>query len=255
LSAQAFKDGPLTLGWAAHGLTQAQKDNLINGQADVVNVSQTDLDINGTFRWTFDTTAHAVACLAAADLNGDGREEIAIGTVYFCVPAATADGGRLWQDEDYNDYWRAGPVFAHLGIGDVDGDGALEVVTVGADSLIHCISCQGEKKWTCSIGDEAAGLVLHQGLIIAASLTGDVHAVDGRGNGLWRTDLGKPCTAMAKAGDALCVAVEGGDLFRLTGKGEVTSRTSLPTPVTRLLGRNNGDVIAATAEGLVGISL
>ena len=113
----------------------------------------------GALRWTFDTVAHCVTCLDAGDLNGDGREEIAAGTVYFCVPAITGDGGRLWEDEDYNDYWTAGPIFPFVHVADVDGDGEPEVITAGSDTLIHCINCRGEKKWTYSIGDDPAGRV------------------------------------------------------------------------------------------------
>jgi len=144
---------------------------------------------DGAVRWTFDTAAHSVTCLAAGDLNGDGRDEVAAGTVYFCVPAATADGQRLWQDEEYNDYWRGGPHFTDIHIADVDADGQLEVITAASDTLVHCISHLGEKKWTLSIGDDPAGLVLISRGIAAASRTGDLHLIDGQGNRLWRLSL------------------------------------------------------------------
>ena len=203
----------------------------------------------GELRWTFDTTAHSVTCLAAGDLNGDGRDELAVGTVYFCVPAATADGARLWQDEDYNDYWQAGPHFSFVHIADVDGDGELEVITVASDTLVHCIDHLGEKKWTRSIGDDPAGLVIMGEGIAAASKTGDVHLIDGQGKLLWRTRLDSPCTALARAGNLLAVAVESGRIVWLQRTGQPAATVELPDCAMLLLGHDDGGAVAATADG------
>jgi len=208
---------------------------------------------DGAFRWTVDTASHSVTCLASGDLNADGRDEIAVGTVYFCVPAITPDGQRLWQDEDYNDYWQAGPNFPFIEIADVDGDGDLEVITVGADTLVHCISNVGEKKRTHSIGDEAAGLAVTRYGIVAASQTGDVHLLDGRGERIWRLRLGSPCTALAVADERLCVGTETGEVVWVTATGEPVSRCALPSPALKLLGRADGAVLAATDDGLTEI--
>ena len=206
---------------------------------------------DGTFRWTFDTAAHAVTCLASSDLNGDGREEVAIGTVYFCVPAATADGERLWQDEDYNDYWRAGPTFLSVHIADVDADGRLEVITAASDTLVHCIDRLGEKKWTTSIGDGPAGLCLLDGTIVAASRTGDVHGIDGSGQRLWRRPVGAPCTALAAADAVACVAAESGALVWFGPDGSPTASAQLPAPASHLLLLSSGGTLAACADGAI----
>lgn len=203
----------------------------------------------GELRWTFDTAAHSVTCLAAGDLNGDGCEEIVIGTVYFCVPAATADGGRLWQDEDYNDYWRAGPTFPFIHIADVDSDGELEAITAGSDTLVHCISNVGEKKWTYSIGDDPAGLVVFGDSVVAASLTGDVHCIDGRGVRRWRLVLGSPCTALAGVGDIVFVATEAGAVVAVDRAGEAVGRAGLAAPARHLFACGNGAVLAADGGG------
>ncbi|NLB97650.1 MAG: hypothetical protein GX785_18305 [Armatimonadetes bacterium] len=203
---------------------------------------------DGGFRWTADTAAHATTCLARGDLNHDGRDEIVAGTVYFCVPAFTADGERLWQDEDYNDYWQAGPTFPFVAVADVDADGDLEVLTVGSDTLVHCISHLGEKKWTHSIGDEAAGLVVLPQGIVAASLTGDLHLIDGRGNRAWRRELGSPCTALTQAGHGVCVATEAGDLVWVDAASTPLSRWRLPAPAECLLG-THAAIWAGTRDG------
>ena len=204
---------------------------------------------DGSLRWTVDTASHSTTCLAAGDLNGDGRDEIAVATVYFCLPALTADGERLWQDEDYNDYWQAGPNFPFVAIGDVDGDGAPEVVTVGSDTLVHCISHTGEKKWTLSVGDEAAGLALSGERIAVASLTGDLHLLNGRGERLWRVPLGSPCTALALAGGRWCASTEAGDLVWIDGAGRPVGRFRLPAPARHQPAAGAGALLAATADG------
>jgi outer membrane protein assembly factor BamB len=203
---------------------------------------------DGQLRWTFDTTAHSVTCLAAADLNRDGRQEIAVGTVYYNVLATTADGARLWQDEDYNDFWRAGPVFPFVLAHDVDADGNVEVVSVGSDTLVHCISHLGEKKWTYSIGDEAAGLVLLGGNVCAASLTGDLHCIDGQGRGLWRLGLGSPCTALCPTAEGVAVALENGVVCWVNCAGAVTHRARLPAPAELLASCGPAGVFAAGGD-------
>jgi len=204
---------------------------------------------DGKVRWTFDTAAHSVTCLAAGDLNQDGREEIAVATVYFCVPAINADGGRLWEDEDYNDYWTAGPIFPFLQMADVDADGQLEVVTAGSDTLVHCLDHRGVKKWTRSIGDDPAGLVVTPEGIAAASLTGDLHLLDGQGKRVWRLTLGSPCAALAGVGEGLCVALENGEVVCVDKAGSVTGAHSLSAPAAHLLGLSDGQVVVATGEG------
>jgi len=203
----------------------------------------------GELRWTFDTTAHGVTALAAGDLNHDGRDEIAVGTVYFCVPAVTPDGLRLWEDEDYNDFWNAGPLFPFVRVGDVDGDGDREVITAGSDTLIHCIDRCGVKKWTTSIGDEPRGLVLTEAGIAAASGTGDVHLVDGSGRRVWRHGDETPCTALCGS-STLCVAREDGRVEWLSLEGEVVAEARLTAPAGQLLAVGQ-DIVAATTDGRV----
>ncbi len=206
---------------------------------------------DGEMRWTFDTAAHSVTCISAADLSGDGRDDIAVGTVYFCIPAITSDGERLWADEDYNDYWSAGPNFPYLATGDVDGDGDIEVIGAGSDTLVHCVSHCGEKKWTYSIGDDPAGLVLLPSGVVAASETGDLHCIDGNGSAVWRLALGSPCTALCEVGGGVAVATEAGDVVWVDGAGEIERSVRLDAPASHLLGGPDGMVTAATASGAV----
>ncbi len=202
----------------------------------------------GELRWTFDTAAHSVTAVAAGDMNHDGRDELAVGTVYYCVPAITCDGDRLWEDEDYNDYWTAGPVFPFVHVADVDGDGELEVITVASDTLIHCIDHLGVKKWTCSIGDEARGLLVTPAGIVAASATGDAHLVDGQGCPVWRHAAEVSCTAATTCAEGVCVAREDGRVEWLSLQGELVARHELAAPAT-LLQATAAGVVAALSDG------
>jgi hypothetical protein len=199
----------------------------------------------GELRWTFDTAAHSVTAVAAGDLNHDGRDEIAVGTVYYCVPAITADGERLWEDEDYNDFWTAGPVFPFVQVADVDGDGDLEVITCGTDTLLHCLDRWGVKKWTCSVGDEARGLLVIPEGVVAAAATGDVHLVNGQGEPVWRVADEVPCTAAVLSGETICVAREDGRVEWLSRQGELLARHQLPAAATLLQALPDGVVAAA----------
>lgn len=209
---------------------------------------------DGSFRWTFETAAHSVTCLAAGDLNADGRDEVAVGTVYFCVPAIDGDGGRLWEDEDYNDYWTAGPHFPFIQVSDVDGDGHLEVVTAASDTLVHCISHLGEKKWTLSIGDDPAGLVVMPWGIAAASRTGDLHCIDGNGVLLWRISLDSPCTALAGHGQCVAVATEAGGLHLVRSDGSVVMSADIGSEVQHIMSLPDNQLVAAAAGELVAFS-
>ena len=207
---------------------------------------------DGTFRWTFLTCAHGVTALSAGDLNNDGRDEIAAGTEYFCVPAITADGLRLWQDEDYNDYWQAGPIFPYIEIRDVDRDGKAEVLATGHDTLLHCISNIGEKKWTYSFGDEPAGMVILDDTIAVASATGSLHLIDGKGKRRWKLILPEPCTALSRSGEGLCVGLVTGHVFWVNKKGEITAQANLSAASCLL---NGFDQQVLIADGRTGLSM
>lgn len=242
----------------AHGRALAVAD--LDGDGRLWPILGTDawrvhaISPDGALRWTFDTAAHSVTSLAVGDLNHDGREEVVAGSVYYCVPAITADGQRLWEDEDYNDFWTAGPVFPWVRVADVDGDGDLETITAGSDTLIHCIDRLGVKKWARSIGDEPRGLLVTPGGLAAASATGDVHLVDGRGGLVWRHADPVPCTALVADGcSGLCVAREDGRLEWLDAAGRLQARVGLTAPAV-LLAATPAGVVAALADGLAAYS-
>jgi hypothetical protein len=207
---------------------------------------------DGTWRWTFETAAHAVNCLAAGDLNRDGRDEIAVGTVYFCVPAISADGTRLWEDEDYNDFWRAGPNFRILHIADVDRDGDLEVITAAADTLVHCIDGAGNKKWTADIGDDCAGLTAAPDTVWAAAGDGTVLCFDGQGNRIGRYVLADECTALAARGKTACAATGDGRVIVLDpAEGVVAASQAHTSGISHLAWLDEHTVVNVAQNGTI----
>lgn len=202
------------------------------------------LTAEGALRWTFDTAAHAVTALAAHDLNGDGRDEIVCATVYFCVPAITAEGARLWEDEDYNDFWRAGPHFRTVLVHDIDSDGVPEVLSAAGDTCVHCISARGEKKWAVSIGDEPVGLAVCHGLVWAASADGNAHRLDGCGRRLGQVRLGRSLTCLAALPNGLAAANGEGTITVLAPDGALKAAFRLALPCTRMVASGRALAVA-----------
>ena len=157
----------------------------------------------------------------------------------------------MWEDEDYNDYWRTGPGFEFVAIADVDGDGEKEVVATASDTLVHCINSQGKKKWSRSIGDEPDGLVVLEAGIVAGSRTGEVHLLDGRGERLWRVPVGGVITGMCGSGTGVCTATVEGELVWLQSDGQVAAWATGAEQVVCLLDAGEGKVLAGCANGRV----
>lgn len=197
---------------------------------------------DGALRWTFDTAAHAVTALAAHDLNADGRDEIVCATVYFCLPAITADGARLWEDEDYNDYWRAGPTFRTVVVCDLDGNGLPEVLSAAADTCVHCISARGEKIWAVSIGDEPVGLEVAHGAVWAASTDGAVHRLDASGRRLSLFRVAGNLTGLAALANGAAAADAQGTVVLMAADGRPRAVACIPEPVTGMA--PNGSALA-----------
>ncbi|MBT3379074.1 MAG: PQQ-binding-like beta-propeller repeat protein [Lentisphaerae bacterium] len=148
------------------------------------------IDANGKLLW-HQESVHASTAGCAVDLTGDGKQEVVCGTEYYWWPCAKPDdGSKLWGYRT-----AGGPCANAVGAGDIDGDGANEVIFGGADTLLQAVGPDGKRRWTFNTGDEVTSVTCidvngdGNAETIATSLSFNVYCVDGSGTLLWRTGL------------------------------------------------------------------
>jgi outer membrane protein assembly factor BamB len=134
---------------------------------------------------------------AVADLAGDGKLAIVVGTMML------GDGhGRVIAIEavSQKDRWMAkipGHIQSEPALIDLDGDKVLDVLvtTWRGDKRVHALSGKdGSELWTYKMaGDMYHGVSAfdHQGVhIVAASIEGDVALLDAKGKAVWAQKVG-----------------------------------------------------------------
>lgn len=113
------------------------------------------LDGNGNELWKINTNMimplqnGQQGAPAIADIDGDGYPEIII-ALYSDVPLEA--NGQIWCiDRNGNVKWKTTlpkKVSFHPAIGDVDGDGDLEILTGCDDGKLYCLDKSGNVKWS-----------------------------------------------------------------------------------------------------------
>lgn len=141
---------------------------------------------------------------AVVDLDGDGSLDIVAGTGTDALNYGSAAGKRVHAFNRYGDELPGWPVatnaqiMASPAIGDVDGDGRPDVVTVGEDGLVYAHRADGSLLWTsCNMSNQPPSTACHQiygthGSATIADVDGDgrldviadtekaLHVLDGR---------------------------------------------------------------------------
>jgi len=140
--------------------------------------------------WDYVFYAHAATVLAAADFDGDRREEIVCGNAYYCCDVVDDNGKGLLRGQG-----NIGPEQSAAAAADVDDDGKPEVILGTDGGWVHCFDGDGKMLWEANLGDRVTR-------ILPLDVDGDgkpelrcsaesayVFAVGRDGTILWRTPL------------------------------------------------------------------
>ena len=203
--------------------------------------------------WQRQIEHHAARSLVIADVDGDGRQEILVGTEYYNSNLLEADGRVRWTV-------RAGPGFNALGLVDVDGDGVLESVYGSLDGNLYVVDSRaGATRWTANLGDEVRFCVPQRspgatGIgLVAGSDSGNLCSLSPAGERLWRLDLDAPITGLVVTGTTegqMAAATAAGQVVAVSADGAATARGSQGAPVTALRARGRA-LLLGTGSGAV----
>jgi len=166
---------------------------------------------DGTKLWE-EASGQGVDDVWAADLDGDGVDEVIVGYNGATGLHAFSSGGeRLWKRTDLGNVW-------HVTAGDMDGDGGVDVVTTSAQGKVHITSAADGKPLRTldpglyanmvrtAPGRSVPGLKGDVVLVVGTAPSGlAMVALGGDGKTLWTT----PLPADTQSCDALSVSPDG----------------------------------------------
>jgi hypothetical protein len=208
------------------------------------------------------TSVPNVKCIAVADIDGDGRPEIIVGTTNSNISAFRwPDLARVWNQNGI--YHGAG----RIALADLDGDGKLEVLVSDHYGSVHIISADGRRKWNAysELGDVTfdTGDINGDGKleILNGSSTGVLAAAAFPIKPLWafnnygyavRTVLASDLDGDGKA--ETIAGLDSGYLFALGGDGKVrwqveTGSAVLSLEYATIRDKESKVLIAALRDG------
>jgi Concanavalin A-like lectin/glucanases superfamily/FG-GAP-like repeat/Bacterial TSP3 repeat/PQQ-like domain len=143
----------------------------------------------GKRKWRTSLGGDIFSTPACADIDGDGKLEILVGS---------SDDNLYCIDETGNTQWTystAGDIYSSPAISDLDNDGDLEIVFGSRDNKVYCVSHTGTTEWTYSTSgdvdsDPAIGDIDGDGKmeIIIGSDDNDLYCLSDTGSLQWKYD-------------------------------------------------------------------
>ena len=211
---------------------------------------------DGTLKWAEWVRYHAIAALAAADVDGDGQAEVIVGTEYSTpLNVHNSDGSFRWTtfeevgSEGNATTPRRGIGLTHLQLVDVDRDGVREIVYGTQDGWLYAVKPQdGAEVWHANIVGEVVGLIAVPGGLVAASEFGSLYAFSHRGELRWHVEIGEWIRAIAPVGKHLVAAVEKGVLLACDADGRRVGSMAMEAEI-RGLWPCRGGVVCPLAGG------
>ena len=174
------------------------------------------LAADGSPRWTKSFGA-ALNDVAAADLDGDGKDEAILGRQDYFVTVLDDDGRELWSQQI--PFYRERPVVACVMAGDIDGDGKPEVVAGAHNWRFYAFRADGTELWNYeTVRKSRSGAVADidgdgKAEILCGTEYYSTTTLKGDGTRLWSYSFGPICHEVATGsfdGDKTRGAVYGG---------------------------------------------
>ena len=235
----------------------------------VRNITLADLDGDGTreivigcdswqymayspaleLRWKTVYYAHGATVGHVADLDGDGKPEIIAGNAYYSLQILNHRGKVLSSRSG-----SFGPEQTAVTSGDLRGDGKRAAILGTDGGSVLAFDAKGTKLWEANVGDRVTSLrcdmVAGKPQIIAASESGYVWALDASGKATWKRDLGEPVKRLARDGDSYFAAASANGIVRLSLNGTIDAVATTPAAVIDLVA-GEGRATALLADGSV----
>ncbi|MFA5189771.1 MAG: hypothetical protein WC740_03545 [Verrucomicrobiia bacterium] len=192
--------------------------------------------------------AHGATVGHVADLDGDGKPEIIAGNAYYSLQILNHRGKITGRASSF------GPEQTAVTSGDLRGDGKRAAILGTDGGSVLAFDAKGGKLWEANVGDRLTSLrfdvVAGKPRVIAASESGYVWALDASGKPIWKRDLGEPIKRLARDGDAYVAAASANGIVRLSLDGKVEAVAATSAPVLDLV-VSRGQAIALMTDGSV----
>jgi peroxiredoxin/outer membrane protein assembly factor BamB len=143
---------------------------------------------DGSLLWTY-KIKDGVDDVCAADVDGDGRDEVVVGfNGSGGLHVLDPDGVLRWKTTKIGNVW-------HVAAGDVNGDKKIEVLSTSAEGKVHVFDAEGKSLDTLDAPFYANGIQVGQfakqgpAATIVVSSEDALAALDGKGKTLWNQSL------------------------------------------------------------------